>query len=290
MSGEVVASTAKRRKLREWRLVLNALGIPHFVEAGEGGMRLIVVKEEALAQRAREEIALFEEENRDWPSRPQAVPEQEPHPPTWIILAFFALFYLQTGGWDGQSFWFDAGAADARRFLHDHQWWRAVTALTLHADVVHLAGNLLIGGTIIHFIAAILGTGLAWTAVIFCGAMANGVNMFFHGSGHVSVGFSTAVFAAVGILAAMNCWRHGQWKGVLLSFGAGMSLLAILGTSGERVDLGAHLWGFVVGFLAGNGLGAWIRARRPLPGYMTQAGLLAGCLGLVYLCWQRALW
>ena len=39
--------------------------------------------------------------------------------------------------------------------------------------------------------------------------------------------------------------------GVILPLGAGVGLLAFLGTEGERTDLGAHLFGFCCGIIAG---------------------------------------
>jgi len=289
MNDEIVAGTSSSGQLRDWSLVLSAMDIPHSVMPGDGGERLIMVEEAEEAVRAREEISLFEAENRNWPMKAEAMPEQERKPPTLVIMALFVLFYAATGDFDGQSFWFEDGAADGGRFMKGREWWRAVTALTLHADAVHLAGNVLIGGMLIHFLSIILGAGATWLSLIVCGGLANCINMLARGSDHVSIGFSTAVFAAVGILAAMNCWRRGQFKGVLLSLGAGSSLLAMLGTSGERVDLGAHLWGFVTGLLAGTGFGVWIWSRRPLPGPGIQGWLLAGASALVLWCWHMAL-
>ena len=45
------------------------------------------------------------------------------------LLAFFAVTGPRAAGAD----WFAAGASDAERVLHG-EWWRTITALTLHAD------------------------------------------------------------------------------------------------------------------------------------------------------------
>src|SRR5438034_425376 len=62
----------------------------------------------------------------------------------------------------------------------------------------------------------------------------------------VSIGASTAVFGALGALAAFPQHRRRAW----VPLGAGLALLAFLGTS-KRADLAGHLCGFVAGLLLG---------------------------------------
>ena len=38
--------------------------------------------------------------------------------------------------------WSEVGRVSGEQILHG-QWWRVVTALTLHADVMHLVGNVI---------------------------------------------------------------------------------------------------------------------------------------------------
>src|SRR5690606_31506657 len=90
----------------------------------------------------------YDAENR---ARPAA-----PAPPTYgrtlaapVITAALCLLFVVTGPRAGGHAWFDAGAADAAR-LRAGEWWRAVTALTLHADFPHVFSNaiaLLVFGT-----------------------------------------------------------------------------------------------------------------------------------------------
>jgi membrane associated rhomboid family serine protease len=58
------------------------------------------------------------------------------------------------------------GAGDTGAMLFSGQWWRAITALTLHADVAHLAGNVVVGGLFMAFLCREAGVGagffLAW--------------------------------------------------------------------------------------------------------------------------------
>jgi rhomboid protease GluP len=52
--------------------------------------------------------------------------------------------------------WWSAGAAQAG-LIADGEWWRAVTALGLHADLSHLASNLAFGSLLGLLLAQILG-------------------------------------------------------------------------------------------------------------------------------------
>jgi len=55
----------------------------------------------------------------------------------------------------------------------------------------------------------------------------------------------------IGILTGLELKRQLTLKGVLLPLGAGLSLLAMLGSGGERTDLGAHFMGLVAGCAIG---------------------------------------
>lgn len=247
-----VRETGTENEVSLWSLVLLAASIPHTIQ--RVGPEWLLMVHPNFLDRAALEIDRFEEENLFWP--PPA-PDRQPgfvdhgyHPPTILIMGALLVFYVITGPSSGGGFWFTHGEVDAQAILRGHQWWRLVTALTLHADPVHLLGNLLIGGVIVHFLCRITGTGLGWLLIVFSGVFGNLLNIWFRGGAHLSIGFSTAVFGAVGILSGFQV-RIGSSHGLLAPLGAGLALLALLGSSGERTDLGAHLWGFAVGVLLG---------------------------------------
>ena len=88
------------------------------------------------------------------------------------------------------------------------EWWRAVTALTLHLDQAHLLGNLLFGVAIGFLAGRAFGPGIAWASILAAAAVANYADMLISPSTHRAVGASTAVFAALGLLVGF-AWRHG---------------------------------------------------------------------------------
>ncbi len=273
-----------------WSLVLQSVNIPHVLEKFQEGWLITVT--EQFRDAAIGHIASFEQENRNWPPpKEEAVGLfvfRERQPPTLFFMGLLLIFYWVTGPWITGSRWFTAGAVDLKQILEHGQWWRLITGLTLHADPVHVLGNVVIGGIVIHFLCKILGSGLGWFLVLAAGTAGNGFNIILRSGQHLSVGFSTAVFGAIGILTGLELKRQFKLRGLLLPFGAGVSLLAMLGSSGERTDLGAHF----CGLLAGIGIGIIVAL---FPAFLAwcntwkrQFFLWALSVTVVLGCWQLA--
>ena len=165
-----------------------------------------------------------------------------------------ALFYSITVQWLPALSWFARGGADAERILQG-ELWRTVTALTLHADVAHVLSNGIAAGLFLSAVNSIVGVGIGGALVLLSGAGGNLVNAMLHGSPHVSVGASTAVFGAVGLLGSLGLARRRRnalsGRRVWLPVAAALALLGMLGSSGQRVDIWAHLLGLVVGAIIG---------------------------------------
>jgi len=254
----IAGYTAGERQAYLWSLVLSAVHIPHGVRR-EGEVWVIRVPAGA-ENAARHELAEFEHENRNWPPpKKEAAPgvyvSEDHQPPVILLMGLLMIFYGITGPWSSGSEWFKYGAVANSRILEHGEWWRVITGLTLHADAAHLFGNVMIGGLLVYYLCKVLGSGLGVLLLLLCGALGNGINVLVRGdTDFLSVGFSTAVFGAVGLLSGLHIARIGSLRGLLLSVGAAASMLAFLGSKGERVDLGAHLWGVGVGLAIGYGL------------------------------------
>ncbi|MCK4837654.1 MAG: rhomboid family intramembrane serine protease [Desulfobulbaceae bacterium] len=281
-------TTHSRYQAELWSLVLLSAGIAHVTEHRAPDYEVMV--DGAQSKRAELEIASFERENRNWPPPKNlgvAVDTAE-RPPTVLLVGSLMIFHLVTGPFASGSEWFRLGAVDSRAILEGGEWWRLITALTLHADPVHLLGNIFIGGLVIHFLCQMVGTGRGWFMLMLAGTVANLANVMARGPGHISVGFSTAVFAAVGLLCGGQM-KLMNLRSVLLPLGAGVALLAMLGSSGQRTDLGAHLWGLVVGLLLGVAW-RWSHNNWHLGcRWGKQTYLLAVTILAVWLAWLKAL-
>jgi len=239
-----------------WALVLDSRFIPCSIQSDAAGWQLLVPPEHLDS--ANNELRLYEEKNRFWPPPlPTTRKLIENTLPTLSVLILLALFHnLTLLGISiperGIIDFNEIGAAHAEKIFAG-EWWRLVTALTLHADLIHLLSNLTIGGVFIILLCRELGSGLAWSLLLGSGVLGNLLNACLQSPTHRSVGTSTAVFGAVGLMAAISAvrYRHHLQRRWFIPVAAGLALLAILGTEGKHTDLGAHLFGFGFGTLLG---------------------------------------
>jgi len=275
-------------KAFDWELVLAARDVTHRMERTGGGWRILAPAAEA--GRAVAELSAYRAENR--PARlAMVLPRHENRTSTTLalslLLAFFALTHtnLPDLGLYAHT-WNELGSAKAGRIL-DGEWWRLVTALTLHADAAHVLGNVVVGVLFIVPICAMLGSGPGWLAVLLSGLVGNFVNALVQGPRHDSIGFSTCVFGAAGILAGLRAMTGTGRSPVLTSVAAGLALLALLGVGGERTDVGAHLFGFLSGLGLGLAVGWHLLRAGPFARGVNVVMALAAML-IPCLAWGRA--
>lgn len=270
-------------------LVLEAAGIPYQIRE-ESGESIIVVPA-SFAARARTEIDAYMRENQASPSGKTTVLEQGSGWAGVFGYAFVLLlmFLLQRQGILSEK-WFGAGMTDAD-LIRRGEWWRTVTALSLHSDLIHLLANIVTGGLIGLFAGQLLGSGLAWFSILFAGAAGNLLNAWVRDPRHTSVGASTAVFAAFGIVAAFASIRRrhagtSKFARYTPIIGA-VILLSYLGTSGERTDVFAHVAGFLAGLLLGAFYGK--SGDRIMMGTRNQLLFGIGAVAFLGLAWVIAL-
>ncbi|MCP4339987.1 MAG: rhomboid family intramembrane serine protease [Desulfobulbaceae bacterium] len=273
--------------IEDWSLVLTAVGIDQQVDRQAG----ILLTQKKDAGFAMGELQAFREENRFWPPPPSVVRPvvRTDNPPTLLMIGGLIIFYWLTGPWQAANPWFKAGAVNSLAILEQGEWWRLITALTLHADQMHLVGNCVIGGVIVHLLCKATGYGMGWLTLLLAALTGNFFNIILRDTPHYSVGFSTAVFAAVGILCGrqLNNGASTLVRQLVLPLGAGIGLLAMLGSEGERTDLGAHLFGLASGLFYGILLQ---RTDLDLLGRKQglQLTLFVFSLVLIILCWLLA--
>ena len=280
-----VRSTPDRSLVDQWALVLASAGIhSHIVRRAEGWELAVASRD---VERAARVLDLYERENAERPREGSRFPQWGPTRVGFAMAGLLVAFYGVTGPRRSGVGWFERGSATAERIL-EGEWWRTVTALTLHADAAHVLANAVTAALFGTAVCRWVGPGLGAVLVLGAGAFGNALNAWVHGAEHSSVGASTAIFGAVGLLGGLGL-AQGLVLGLRRSrvwapLAACLGLLALLGT-GERTDVWAH--GF--GFLCGVGLGvlAGAAVRKP-PSAPVQFVLLVAGAGTVVGCWILA--
>ena len=284
-----VYRSPNRAPCEERAFVLTAVGVPFEMVESSQGFSLWV--ESANAALAGDHLLHYQQERRR-PPRVAPVAAPPLYQQAWVGSAVYALVLLGVavgislgiGRLDAYA----AGELNAG-LVRQGQWWRAWTALTLHLDPAHITANIGAGAWFGYLAGRLLGPGTAWALVVLGAGAANLIEALLAAPDHTAVGASTAVFTALGLLAAYS-WRErhmmqlrpAQRYGPL--FG-GVVLLGWLGTSGANTDVMAHLLGFAVGGI----LGALIatprlqRQWRRLPQWLGGAVAL-GTIGLAWVC------
>jgi membrane associated rhomboid family serine protease len=277
-------------RVREYGLVLQAMQIPHAVERGSPDSVLFVPPERADG--AREQLALYDRENRGWPRAedlPEVLGESAAGVAAWfgVLLVFYALERNRAFGLN----WWDGGKSVAV-LIQDGEWWRAVTSLTLHDDMVHLAGNIVFGALFVGIVCQVFGTGLGLFAVLLSGAAGNTANAWIQGDEFSAIGASTAVFGALGILGGQRWQSRTRLKlqRKLIPLLACVFLFGYHGLGGERperVDVLGHALGFACGLVLGIVHGRWGSGWHA--GARGQSWWLAGTVAALALAWWLAI-
>jgi len=273
---------------REYSLVLEARAIEHQVLESNDEWQLTVIP--SLQARALEELARYAAE-RSVPrprSRFAATFKGAGFGAAMYALILLVTAYCAGAGLFGKD-WYAAGVIDAGPARAE--WWRAITALTLHIDPAHLFSNLIFGMLIGAAASRLLGPGVAWFAAVFAGACANYLEMWIAPASHRALGASTAVFAILGLVAGL-AWTERltfrernwyRWAPLI----AGVCLLTLFGVGGEHIDVLGHFLGFVFGIAAG-GLCAIARVPRSRA-LSTQLLFGAAAVFSIGLAWLLAL-
>ncbi len=137
-------------------------------------------------------------------------------------------------------------------YILQGETYRAITALFLHADVQHLAGNL--AGLLIFAapLISISGYGTGSLMLLVTGTTGNLLNAHLYQTAHLSIGASTAVMGAAGLLAAFEMTENSRPVSLnnLMPLIAG-AILVTLFSQGENTDVWAHILGFFSGVVSG---------------------------------------
>ncbi|MEA4857704.1 rhomboid family intramembrane serine protease [Solidesulfovibrio sp.] len=282
-------------RARDWAYVLSARGIPHTLRRDGPGWRLFVPNRRAAE--ALEEINAYADERANIPlPDPEALPTRPS-----VAFPVLAVMGIVAGLWGlllgnaplfGRAVpWRAIGAGDSAAMLAG-QWWRAATALWLHADPAHLFGNAACAALFLSLLCRETGLGLGFFLAVAAGVGGNVAKVLVQGPGLHFLGASTAVFGALGALGGVRLSGFHPAASARRSLAAGavLMLLAMLGAGSEDtglVDLAGHFFGFLCGAALGLGVGRRL-CRAGKPDALGQAAFAALAVALSLAAWGLA--
>ncbi len=285
----VIFDSTSRQACNDRALVLTSLKIPYEILSDDIRYMLAVPVE--VEEKAKYEIWQYDKENQPVSRhKPKLVPEyQNPVPGVIVYIVIVCLVAWLAAESVFNRDWVAAGRVDGQ-LIRQGEWWRTLTALTLHSGLRHIAGNIGFGAVFGILAGRLFGSGLTWFCVVVASGFANILNTLLLASDHKSIGASTAVFAALGLIAGFvgraKLMAQGRGAYRLGPIAGGIALLAYTGTGGPNTDIGAHLAGFVCGF--GSGMLLTILPKIPSS---RQFQLLCGAsaVAILTIAWAVAL-
>jgi len=269
-----------------YRLVLSSAGISHHVRIRGHGWEIRV--KDTDYEKAVIAIEQYLKENPEVQKTedPLYYKYQRTYTGIWVSILLIAVHVAITINGKNDVFVKTYGSS-AFHILHG-ELYRSVTSLMLHADSLHLMGN--IAGIAIFGtgVCTIMGWGMGWLMILVTGMLGNLMNALLYESGHISVGASTAIFGAIGILSAHQFFKKfkqsGQKIKAFLPLASGLALLGILG-SGANSDVMAHLFGFLAGIVLGSLYSLLVKCPKIME---YQAGSLLLTVCVLAMAWLRA--
>ncbi len=283
---EILCESLTQDQANTYGLVLASGGLPYSMVRSGSGWEIWV--DETIHARALDLVAEYDAENSQQPPLDAQTAQEHNKTYTGIWVSLFLLacnMAVNMFGGIGKI----AGQYGASAFdILNGDVYRTVTSLMLHADTPHLVGNMAgiaIFGT---WVCNITGAGVGWLVILLTGILGNLANAALFQYGHNSIGASTAVFGAVGFLAAYQLDRKikvvDQRKKAWLPLAGGLALLAFLGT-GIHSDLTAHLFGFLAGIFLGL---VYAMVLHRLLKKKHQTYCMAATIGIVIFSWLWA--
>lgn len=284
----MVFESRNRAECSDRALVLAALEIPFQIVDDVASCVLLVPAE--FSAQAMDELIQYDDENPLQISpkvKPLVHHDALPGLIGYVVIICAVAVIADFAPWAQD--WYVSGRVDGV-LIRAGEWWRTVTALTLHSGLRHLIGNIVFGIMFGLFAGRLLGSGVAWLAIVLAAATGNALNTMLLESAHRAIGASTAVFAALGLVAGF-VWRgklmaQDRWPYRVGPIVGGFALLMYTGTGGERTDIGAHLMGFLCGLVAGMLLTA---ARDRLANARLQLICGVAAIALIVGAWMLAI-
>ena len=246
---------------QEHGLVILAMREPCWVAPTEPSGEFSLHAEPQAVPNISQELLAYETEQAIPPPPPPTNLEVFRFAPGWGLYSLWMLSLILSFLWQaGHPSFVGWAASSSTAFIGQGEWWRPFTGLFLHADIGHLIGNIASGLLFGTLVARSIGPLRAWSLILICGTLGNALtSALTYPEPFISIGASTAVFGALGILTGigfatmLRVRMRLPWAKITAPLFAGIILLGWLGggSHGGNTDVLGHIFGFTSGLIAG---------------------------------------
>lgn len=257
----------------DWSLVLASQDVPTTILNNEGSWSLAV--QPGDYERAMEAIRLYRLENRGWKWQQHLPwPGAEFHFGSILFCFVLALAHALSD----RSNIAELGMMNSA-LVSGGQWWRFFTAIFLHADIAHLASNVVFGIIALGLAMARFGAGAGLLGALLAGAAGNVAGYFIYEETHRGLGASGMMMGAMGLVTLhyLGYWREHPHTTRLALKGAvaGAGMFVLFGVD-PNSDVLAHFGGFVTGALIGGAL-SLVSRKEPMPRWIDSLAFILFC-------------
>ncbi len=162
--------------------------------------------------------------------------------------------------------------------LGQHEWWRLVTPVFLHAGLIHFAFNSYALLQLGPLVEQEFGTERFAVAYLFCGITGNVASQILWPGFRNTLGASGAICGLVGLLLVYGHRRGGAAGAAIRSSMMQSALLVLMMSFFSGIDLLCHLGGFAGGLALG-----WILPIGPFRSRASTVAWEAAAIGALVL-------
>lgn len=153
----------------------------------------------------------------------------------------------------GGDLLYNGGAFSLRYILQGREWWRFITSMFLHADVDHLAGNMLMLYMAGELVEKYVGK-QRFAILYFFGGISGSLlyALYEFSTNHYvdSIGASGAVFGVIGSLLIIVVCHKGRYGDITIGrMGFMIVYMIYMGLRTSNVNNAAHIGGLVGGMI-----------------------------------------
>ena len=153
---------------------------------------------------------------------------------------------------------YNLGAMDGYTLIVEHEVWRLISSMFLHANFEHLFMNIITLMFVGLYLEQLFSRFIYLSIYFMAGIISGLVPIYFQDPGTVSLGASGAIFGVAGIIVGFTMIHYKKMRVEFLDYMKGYSVLLLInllvGIAMPEVGFTAHLTGLIIGLFGGMAL------------------------------------